>query len=165
MKLKYNIVALAIFVVLCASFMAAFNSPDRMGAGYEYIDENGNVTTVIEPMAEKSLYKTYTLDTLANAANDTLAVPWTLSSQYQYCFQFKITNISGTSAIKAYLEQTNYAGSTEWTKVDSVTLAADPGSGIMKGANVWGNKYRLVVDGSGTQSTSYRASALIKPVK
>ena len=84
MKLKYNIVALAIFVVLCASFMAAFNSPDRMGAGYEYIDENGNVTTVIEPMAEKSLYKTYTLDTLANAANDTLAVPWTLSSQYQF---------------------------------------------------------------------------------
>ena len=152
-------------VAVCAALFSAANAPTNMEYGAEYVDEAGNVMVTAEPMATKSLYKTYTLDTLANAANDTLAVPWILESQYQYCFQFKVTNISGTSAIKAYLEQTNYTGSTEWTKVDSVTLAADPGSGIMKGANVWGNKYRLIMDGSGTQSTSYRASALLKPTR
>lgn len=148
----------------CAALFSAFAAPERMGRTVEMIDENGN-TTFLAAGAAKTLAKTYTLDTLTNAANDTLSVPWILESPYQYCYQFKVTNISGTTSIKVYLEQRNYTASTEWTKVDSVSLAADPGSGIMKGANTWGLGHRLIVDGAGTQSTSYRASALLKPTK
>lgn len=110
-----------------------------------------------------AVLKSWAKDTITNAANDTLTFPGVLASPYQYCYQVRLTNISGTRSIKFYLEQVSASTSTRWMKVDSmVTSGSTINDYLMKGANTWGIKNRVIVDGAGTQSTAYQLDAIMK---
>lgn len=110
-----------------------------------------------------AVVKSWTLDTITNAENDTLTLGEVLASPYQYSYQIRLANISGTRSIKFYLEQTSGTGSTRWMKVDSaVTSGSTINDYLMKNAETWGNKHRIIVDGTGTQSVSYKVDGWLK---
>lgn len=159
MKNKFLPLALVAFVGIMAAF--AFNRSEWRVAevedGVEYLE------SAQAAASSGAVYKAWTKDTITNAANDTLTLGYILSSPYQYAFQIRMTNISGTRAVKFYLEQTAATGSTRYMKVDSaITSGTTVNDYLMKGQNVWGNKYRIIVDGSGTQSTAYQVDGLLK---
>ena len=174
-----NIVEYLPFALLCAVLIAAFAFKNTNASRADVVtieDENGNAFAedqygvqydASDPdfWAPAAIYKTWTLDTITNTEKDTLALSSILESAYQYSIQARVLRISGTKNVKFVLDQTNATGSTVWMPIDSVS-AASPDTlktvFLMKGANVWGNKHRIRVVGTGTQSTSYQVTALYK---
>lgn len=107
-------------------------------------------------------YKAYSLDTLANAANDTLTLSEKLLSNYEGVFQVVRTNISGTTNVALKVEQAVItSGNTDW-----VSVATGAGTGATTEAlqltSMLGTRYRIILDGTGTQSTSYRVHVMLK---
>lgn len=107
---------------------------------------------------------TWSLDTISNANNDTLDLPWVLQSRYTQAYQITRTSISGTANVAVSIQaNVAYRDSTDpvW-----VTVATTSGTGatneLLTLAESYGQRYRIIVDGTGTQSTSYRISFLGK---
>ena len=102
----------------------------------------------------------YTLDTLTNANNDTLALPYTLQSRYTQAFQITRTSISGTANIAVTVQMSTTTSSTTdaiWvTVLTSAATTATPE--VLTLAESYGQRYRIIFDGTGTQSTSYKLS-------
>jgi len=101
----------------------------------------------------------YTSDTITNAENDTLNLGANLISRWSYCWHINTTQLSGTESIIAIVQETNNASSsqttpTDWLEVDRDTLTANEDLRIT-GEIVYGVKQRLILDGSGTQSSKY----------
>lgn len=142
----------ALFVAMIAAFaFTPKTAPAEIVDGVEYYQSSGAVV------------KAFTKDTITNAANDTLNLNFILASPYQYAAQVRMTNISGTRNVKFYLQQTAATGSNRWMTVDSaITSGSTINDYLMRGANTWGNKYRIIVDGTGTQSTAYQVDAYFK---
>jgi len=124
------------------------------------VDESGVESTTALPSS--TVMKAFRRDTIINALNDTLPFTPILASAYQYCFQIAMTNISGTRNVRIYLEQTAVTGSNRFMKVDSAITTLGVPNYMMRGQNVWGNRYRIIVDGTGTQSTAYQIDAIVK---
>lgn len=150
------------FVILAAVGIAAYK-PNIQTVQTAIESESGNGIAFEYAPASGAIAKVWTLDTITNAENDTLTLNYILASPYSYSYQIKLANISGTRDIKFYLEQTNATGSTRWMKVDSaVTTGSTVNAYLMEGANTWGNKHRIIVDGTGTQVVSYHADGWLK---
>lgn len=118
-----------------------------------------------EPMATPNvLPKTWALDTITNAANDTLTVPFTMQSRYTGALQITRTNISGTTNVAVSIQTSvTSATSTDVTWVTVATTSATTATAeLLTLAETYGQRYRIIVDGTGTQSTSYRLSWLGK---
>lgn len=114
--------------------------------------------------APNVLSKTWTLDTITNAANDTLTVPFTMQSRYTGALQITRTNISGTTNIAVSIQASvTNSTSTDVTWVTVATTSATTASNeLLTLAETYGQRYRVIVDGTGTQSSSYRLSWLSK---
>lgn len=104
----------------------------------------------------------WTADTITNTENDTLALPVNLLSDYQYNYTLVKTNLSGTTALKLYLQESNLtSGTTDWITVDS-SVTTTTTLGRIKNTDTYGVRHRLIVDGSGTQSSKYWLYAKLK---
>lgn len=114
--------------------------------------------------APNILAYTWDLDTITNAANDTLVLPWSIQSRYTGALQVTRTNISGTTALAVSLQASVTNSSS--TDVTWVQVAATSGTGataeLLTLSELYGQRYRVIIDGSGTQSSSYRISFLGK---
>lgn len=96
--------------------------------------------------------------TITNAANDTTYLGANLLSRWSYCWHINSTQSSGTQNVIAIVQETNNASSgqttpTDWIEVARDTLTANEDIRIT-GDVVYGAKQRLILDGSGTQSTA-----------
>ncbi len=114
--------------------------------------------------APNVLSKTWDLDTIANAANDTLTVPFTMQSRYTGALMITRTNISGTTNLAVSIQSTVVNSTnthTEWVTVGT-TSATTATAELLTLAETYGQRYRIIVDGTGTQSSSYRLSWLSK---
>ena len=152
---------IAIFAVLSSFAFAGVESTKSVE-----VDENGVVAehAFVAP-GDGSSYKAFTLDTLTNTANDTLSLPFTFASRFTYSVHVTLATISGTRALKVYLDEANaLSGSTGWVAVDSITSATAIHEYKMDGSEVYGRKHRIRVDGNAgaTQSVSYRITANYK---
>jgi len=152
-------------LLLVCAFMAflAFDKPHTdFNTSMVVSDGAGNTSLGYAP-STGAVVKSWTLDTITNAEKDTLTLGEVLASPYQYSYQVRLANISGTRSIKFYLEQTSGTGSTRWMKVDSLTTSgAVINDYLMKGADTWGNKHRILVHGSGTEVVSYKVDGWLK---
>lgn len=151
--------ALIILGVACSVFfgMAAllsFNGEEAAAQPRE---------SVVEPMAAPSLYtKDFTLDTITNAANDTLALGANILSNYEWSYHIIRTNISGTTNIAVAIQASgNTSGDTDWVTV-ATTSATTATNEILSGVSFYGLRHRVIVDGTGTQSSSYKIKAVLK---
>lgn len=101
-------------------------------------------------------------DTITNAEKDTLLLPVTMYSQYTYCIQGVRTSLSGTHNVKFVLQQSNTtSGNTDWVGVDS-TSTTSATIGLLQGQELYGIRYRILVNGSGTQSSRYALNCTFK---
>ena len=113
---------------------------------------------------------TYTKDTIANAANDTLYLPSRLRpvlNDYQVSVSVTRTNISGTTNLAVKVEGSNYAysGSTPPTAGWAATLNSANAAAAAAATtattesffipHTYDINYRTIIDGTGTQSSSY----------
>lgn len=130
--------------------------------GSEYFADNG-----------KTFYEyTWTKDTITNAANDTLTIPSTqaiaqMYSDFEYSYTITRTNISGTTALALKIEQNDYpigssnaAASGAWVTLASG--AATTATAEKLAGDCTTMRLRYIVDGSGTQSSSYTLRAIFK---
>jgi len=129
--------------------------PVEVFDGVEYFSDQ-------TPAGSGAIYWPQPERTITNAGKDTLTLPYILASPYQYCFQIAMSNTSGTRNVKFYLEQTAATGSTRYMKVDSAITTGSVPSYMMRGTNVYGNKFRVLAIGAGTQVTKYRIDGLLK---
>ena len=111
----------------------------------------------------KTATYTWTLDTITNAANDTLTLPFgNVLSNYEWAYFVTRTNISGTTNIAVAVQASGrQSGDTDWTQV-GVTSATTATNEIISGTSFHGLRHRIIVDGTGTQSSSYRITAVMK---
>lgn len=151
---KYLLPAL---LLLCA--LVAFNWKGTDVPAYEY---TGDRSEVFEPMASSIVRYTFTADTITDAENDTLSLPYNLFSSFTSLYQLTRTNLSGTTNVAVTLQQSALtSGDTDW-----VTVGTTSGTGATIEAltlnPTYGIRYRLIVDGTGTQSTRYTVQAVLK---
>lgn len=149
---------------------AGLVSAENVVAQYE---EPGGIRTIFADGAEMfaapgSIYYEYTwpLDTITNAANDTLTIPGTAAiskmySDFEYNYSIIRTNISGTTNLALKLEQTNWeSGNTAWATLASGAATTATIEYLI--GDCTAVRLRYIVDGTGTQSSSYRLRAVFK---
>ena len=104
-------------------------------------------------------------DTITNTEIDTLYPGFILTSPWQYSVHVTLAAVSGTRAMKIYLDESNAkTGNTDWIAVDSLTPTTPINTYLMKGANVWGRRQRIRVKGNAgsTQVVKYAVQAVYK---
>lgn len=114
--------------------------------------------------ANKLMIRTYTADTITDTENDTLIVIPQILSLYTYNAHFTVARLSGTGALKVYVQQSNVtSGTTDWVSIDSITAtSAAAATYIADGTEFLGRRCRFIVDGGATQSTRYTLSYTFK---
>lgn len=169
--IKKGLLALASFLAFAFVF---FNSIETTATKTDIVVEEGEFPTIeaADYAIERYAFPTgaSTVDTLTNAGNDTLTIPVNLFSLWNYNWTVQATNISGTTSIIAILQEKNYYGTANWYEVERDTISATGdirlsglygdgtgGSGLVEGQN-----QRLILDGSGTQSTQYKVWVTLK---
>lgn len=114
------------------------------------------------------------LDTITNTEADTLYVGTNAASQssaylfnsnFAYIYVLNRTSLSGTANTTMVLQESNVStgGAATW-----YTVATASGTGAtvtsVSASNLYGRRHRLILTGTGTQSTSYGITATLKKV-
>lgn len=108
------------------------------------------------------------IDTISNTEIDTISPGFLLTSPWQYSIHLRLTHISGTRAMKIYLQESNVvSGNTDWFSTDSITPTTAVNTYMLKGTNVWGRRQRLYIRGNtgATQVERYSVDMLYKRTK
>lgn len=104
----------------------------------------------------------FDLDTLTNAETVTLPFPKSVNTMdvYDYLYQIKAENLSGTTAANVIVQESLFSTGNYWVPVD--TIAVSGSSDLFATGTVQGVRQRLVIVGSGTQSTQIEVIARIR---
>lgn len=105
----------------------------------------------------------FTSDTITNTEADTLLIPTTLISRWGYNWTISTTQLSGTQNLSCQLQESNTRTGTDWIAVGSpVTTSGSTDLDRAVGEFVYGVRQRLIITGSGTQSTRYTVTTTFK---
>lgn len=110
-------------------------------------------------------YYAFSSGAIANSENDTLKLPTKFAGQGTLMVTLRRTNVSGTTNIGCILQATDQSTSTPayWiTQPDSAATTTATNVQI-KIPITYGYQYRAILDGRGTQSSTYILSYLFKP--
>jgi hypothetical protein len=167
-----------IFALLMAGIFAFSNNDFEKAFKQERLVTITDAHGELMAAPSQAFYQyTWTMDTITNAANDTLNLPSALRpllSDFEQCWSIVRTNISGTTNLAVKIEQTPYlySGSTAptlgWvTALNSANASAATAATTATTENIVLSmspacNYRCIVDGTGTQSTSYRLRLVLK---
>lgn len=121
-----------------------------------------------EFVAGSSIYEnTFTADTITDAENDTLAISPALISNWFYNWTLRVTQATGTKNVIFILQESNERSGDSWYEVERDTATGSGetivrlyGSGLS--GRVSGVRQRVILDGSGTQSSTYVVKATLK---
>ena len=112
-----------------------------------------------------------TLDTITNTEADTILVGpsastyYTFNSNFAYIYVLARTSLSGTANTTMVLQESNVTtgGAATWY---TVSTASGTGATVtsVSASNLYGRRHRLILTGTGTQSTSYGITATLKKV-
>ena len=108
---------------------------------------------------------TFTTDTITNTEADTLLLPADFVSPWSYTYSIVVDSLSGTDTLSFVLQESvSKSGNTDW-----VTVSTGAGSELtsplrITSALMYGRRARIIVRGSGTQSTTYAITFLAKKI-
>lgn len=171
---KYGMATTLILVVFAALFAFSFKA-DNANAVITEVQPDGSFFDY--DRAGTYYAYTWTKDTITDAANDTLYLPSNMRpvlSNFTGCVSVTRTNISGTTNLAVKLEETTYpySGSTKpsagWASALKVggsaaaTAATTATTENLAIPDLYGMNYRIIIDGTGTQSSSYVIRLLLK---
>jgi len=120
------------------------------------------------PPAVSNYYaREFTADTITNAENDTISIPAQFLDAWVPNAFLETTQLSGTQAINLIIQESSKTtGTTNWVSVDTIALSgsADADRLSYPAAPYWvrGLRMRIIIDGSGTQSTRYTGRVIAK---
>lgn len=99
-------------------------------------------------------------DTITNTEADTLTIPANLLSLWSASFSVNLTQLSGTADVAVVIQKSNTSSGSDWKTLDTFTGT----SGLLheEYSELLGRRYRLILTGSGTQSTTYDIDAILK---
>lgn len=182
-KILFGVIAVVFMAAVALSFKssdavtldeAGLLNKENVVASFQ---EDAGVRTVFADGSEflagndRTFYEyTWALDTITNAANDTLTLPSSLAisvmySDFEYSYSIVRTSISGTINLALKIEQSNYANNTAPGNTAWASLATGSGTGATVeylNGDCTAMRLRYIVDGTGTQSSSYRLRAIFK---
>lgn len=98
---------------------------------------------------------TFDLDTLTNADTITLDFPWAMNTDYDFTIEVAATNLSGTTAFTAKLQES--VGGTNYATTDTIAFT-DTATEFFTGTNT-GRYHRYYLISSGTHTTSVKVYA------
>lgn len=107
----------------------------------------------------------FTTDTITNTEADTLLLPADFVSPWSYTYSIVVDSLSGTDTLSFVLQESvSKSGNTDW-----VTVSTGAGSELtsplrITTALMYGRRARIIVRGSGTQSTTYAITFLAKKI-
>ena len=126
-----------------------------------------NTTTAPDEPFAGSLYEYSTADTITNAGNDTISITPYLISNWYYNLTLRANQASGTKNVILILQESNERSGDYWYEVErdtatgsGTTITRLYGSGLSD--RVQGVRQRIILDGSGTQSTLYTVKLTLK---
>lgn len=107
---------------------------------------------------------TFTPDTITNTERDTLLLPTDFVSPWSYLYHVVIDSLSGTDTLAFTIQESALkSGNTDWVSV--ATGAGSRGNPArITGDLMYGRRQRIIIIGSGTQSTRYSIMFLAKKV-
>lgn len=112
---------------------------------------------------------TYNGDTITNATNDTVDIPDRLLNDRNWAWTITATNISGTSSVIAIVQEASTTGAAstaiDWDEIGRDTFAPGGSATVsdwIRGEHTTGFRHRLILDGSGTQSTRVQTKFVAK---
>jgi hypothetical protein len=147
-----------IFMVLIG--LLAFEEPvTKLPAAKEVIASEDDESPIF------NLYWSPTDDTITSAENDTLLYGTRLDGTFAFNHVIRFVNLSGTTAANIILQETNAFDTDDatslWYPVDTTAVS---GAGVYRvfGSLVYGRHQRLIIDGSGVQSSTYDANSVFK---
>lgn len=126
--------------------------------GLEY---TGQGAEVYEDFAGGVTRYTFTADTITDTENDTLTLPYNVFSSYSSLYQFTRTNLSGTTDVTVTVEQSALVSGSDWVVVATSSGSGATNEGLVINPTA-GLRYRVILDGDGTQSTRYTCEAVLK---
>jgi len=119
----------------------------------------------VNAQREVSLVSEYSLiiDTLTNTSTIYMTTPNVIKDNYVAAFSITPTNISGSTAGTAWLQESvNGAGFSKWSTTDTFSIVTVT-TKVWKLTDTPSKKYRIMLTGTGTQSTSVLGSYVLKP--
>lgn len=108
------------------------------------------------------MYTATSSDTITNAENDTITLSSRLFSKWSYNWTLDVTNLSGTTNVIVKVEESNSYSGDDWYPVGTPDTAT--GTELLRtyGDAVYGRRQRVIIDGTGTQSSTYTATGTYK---
>jgi len=107
----------------------------------------------------------YTIsDTITDSEADTILLPAIMVSPWSYNWTVVTTQLSGTQAITAAVQESASKTGTDWFPVSSVSMSGSADIDRIVGALIYGYRQRLIITGTGTQSTTYTIRFVAKKV-
>ena len=116
---------------MLAFAFAAFIAFAGMLSSFDYLmpkksvcieTDANDVEHVNEIFAGMPQQKTFSLDTLTGTSTNTVSVPWTMASNYQYSYYFKLRKVTGPTNTKVVLDAATASASSLWHPIDSFTV-------------------------------------------
>lgn len=158
-KLLFFITSAVLTVIVCAA-MLSFKA--ERPTAETHAGNTSKIEAIAPNAAPQFFTKKWSLDTIANAANDTLALGSNILSNYEWSYHITRTSISGTANIAVTVQASGLTtGNDDWVTV-ATTSATTATNEILSGVSFYGVRHRLIVDGTGTQSTSYKITGVLK---
>jgi len=110
-----------------------------------------------------------TADTITNTESDTMTFPVQFLGAWLPVFKFETTQLSGTQNLSVVFQESHKtSGNTDWFAVGSaVTTSGATDSDIFRYASATtpvasGVRFRIIITGTGTQSTRYAGRLVAK---
>jgi hypothetical protein len=94
-------------------------------------------------------------DTITDTESDTITLPALMLSPWSYNWTIQTTQLSGTQNVACVLQESASATGTDWIQIDSKTTTGSTDLDRMVGALIYGQRQRVILTGTGTQSTRY----------
>lgn len=121
-------------------------------------------TTKYKTQAEKATVYSWGLDTITNAGNDTLTIGDIQTSNWYGLLHVDGKQLSGTQGIAVIVQYSGFADpdADQWAEETRDTLNGSQENLIIDLGRSEAIKYRVIMDGYGTQSTEYEAVLNLK---
>jgi len=111
--------------------------------------------------AGTDIYREIVSDTITDAGADTITLSPNLFSFWKYNHVIEGDELTGTIVLYVKVQERNAVNSSIWYEIESDSIKTDLGVLQLNGDN-YGINQRLIVTGSGTQSSKYTIQSVLK---
>jgi len=111
--------------------------------------------------AGTDIYRQVTLDTITDTEADTITLSPNLFSFWKYNHVIEGDQLSGTIVLYVKVQERNAPGSDIWYQIKYDSITSDLGTLQLYG-DAYGVGQRVIITGSGTQSSEYTLQTTLK---